>query len=384
MPYHINAKGDAGLCKAVKGNCPFGDADEHFTTPEAARAAFEKASEAARAVPENWNAKDIADSLRYNPKLRGTDLASVRENLRRDYEDALTYKALEAKDLIPHYGDYSPGYDATDFTVYPITGGKQLSISATQNSYNDDEPLTNHTNYVQDHDEDESTSWDETKYHTYTVDVRPQDQAQVDAHETRERLKDLYANLDRPEYPEWMALPPKSPTSLSSGYRELSATAKATEAVKKLEQKIAGANKAGSSIQGYTKKLDTLAAEKLEVVNTLSAVTSPRVTKALKHEVALIDDETARTSKLKANATNRAKPANLVNLQNQLTKAKEAVENSKVTLRKAMEKEAFDRLVSHHPSTDRRRSNAQAKAWLKAHPELVDVVMKEELDKRSY
>lgn len=40
MVYHINSKGETGLCKAQKA-CPFGGSDAHFTTKEAARFAFE-------------------------------------------------------------------------------------------------------------------------------------------------------------------------------------------------------------------------------------------------------------------------------------------------------------------------------------------------------
>jgi hypothetical protein len=42
MSFHINTAGNAGECKAQKGGCPFGSADEHFATPEAARDNFEK------------------------------------------------------------------------------------------------------------------------------------------------------------------------------------------------------------------------------------------------------------------------------------------------------------------------------------------------------
>ena len=38
--YHINAKGEPGLCRAEK-NCPFGDSDHHFSTAEDARKAYE-------------------------------------------------------------------------------------------------------------------------------------------------------------------------------------------------------------------------------------------------------------------------------------------------------------------------------------------------------
>lgn len=39
--FHLNGNGDPGLCKASQGNCPFGGDEEHYTSPEAARSAFE-------------------------------------------------------------------------------------------------------------------------------------------------------------------------------------------------------------------------------------------------------------------------------------------------------------------------------------------------------
>lgn len=38
--YHINARGEAGLCRATKA-CPFGDASAHYESQEEARAAYE-------------------------------------------------------------------------------------------------------------------------------------------------------------------------------------------------------------------------------------------------------------------------------------------------------------------------------------------------------
>lgn len=43
--YHVNRAGEAGPCKATKGGCPFGGEDEHYSSPEAARAAFEESME---------------------------------------------------------------------------------------------------------------------------------------------------------------------------------------------------------------------------------------------------------------------------------------------------------------------------------------------------
>ncbi len=40
--YHVNGKGEAGLCTAQTGNCPFGGELDHYSTPEDARRAYEK------------------------------------------------------------------------------------------------------------------------------------------------------------------------------------------------------------------------------------------------------------------------------------------------------------------------------------------------------
>ncbi len=36
--YHVNPEtGNVGVCSAEKGNCPFGNAEDHYTSEEAAR-----------------------------------------------------------------------------------------------------------------------------------------------------------------------------------------------------------------------------------------------------------------------------------------------------------------------------------------------------------
>lgn len=74
MSYHINpSTGDSGKCSAKPGNCPFGSDDEHYTSPEAARAAFEASQEVntfhkAMSLKEmNAIAKDVK-----HPKLINT------------------------------------------------------------------------------------------------------------------------------------------------------------------------------------------------------------------------------------------------------------------------------------------------------------------------
>ncbi len=40
--FHINGKGEAGKCSASKGNCPFGEVEDHFASAEDARASYER------------------------------------------------------------------------------------------------------------------------------------------------------------------------------------------------------------------------------------------------------------------------------------------------------------------------------------------------------
>ena len=41
--YHLRPdSGEPGLCRAREGNCPFGDSTEHYSSPEAARKAYEE------------------------------------------------------------------------------------------------------------------------------------------------------------------------------------------------------------------------------------------------------------------------------------------------------------------------------------------------------
>jgi len=49
--FHVNPEtGDAGKCRAAKGKCPFGSLDEHYTTAEAARAAYEESQTAGERI----------------------------------------------------------------------------------------------------------------------------------------------------------------------------------------------------------------------------------------------------------------------------------------------------------------------------------------------
>jgi len=63
--YHVNpATGDVGVCTATKRACSYGDDENHFTSAEAARAAYEESSsEAPKKLSKNANPKTNLDEL---------------------------------------------------------------------------------------------------------------------------------------------------------------------------------------------------------------------------------------------------------------------------------------------------------------------------------
>lgn len=63
MKYHVNNNGEAGLCSATKGKCPFGSAAEHFTSADAARSAFEKTQDGGLASSKKIDAKPLTENI---------------------------------------------------------------------------------------------------------------------------------------------------------------------------------------------------------------------------------------------------------------------------------------------------------------------------------
>lgn len=81
--YHINSKGEAGICRAHKGACPFGGDDNHFPTAELARAVYEEEQ------GNSWDASAEAANT-----LSPAALAEAADNAR-----GLMYSTLSLKDL---------------------------------------------------------------------------------------------------------------------------------------------------------------------------------------------------------------------------------------------------------------------------------------------
>ena len=65
--FHVNGKGEAGKCSAEKGGCPFGGENEHYTSKENARKAYEakmgSTVESARKTPHYTTVERAFENL---------------------------------------------------------------------------------------------------------------------------------------------------------------------------------------------------------------------------------------------------------------------------------------------------------------------------------
>lgn len=111
--FHINTKtGEPGKCSATNGKCPFGGADEHFTSLAAARVA----SEAQLSEANGWEAsKKEAEKLSPAVEALMADIAQLENNparhhygfpedemVRYNIDQAIAEKKAKLRELLPH------------------------------------------------------------------------------------------------------------------------------------------------------------------------------------------------------------------------------------------------------------------------------------------
>jgi len=111
--YHLNSKGEPGNCRAAKGNCPFGSDDQHFSTKEAARSAYEKEMAA-------------FDAFKISPLGK---LDSATDKAIRDFKLSFA-RAVE-------WLEDHPKIAATGFTSLGIIGASILANQLAVNYYAD-------------------------------------------------------------------------------------------------------------------------------------------------------------------------------------------------------------------------------------------------------
>lgn len=86
--FHVNKKGEPGPCGAEKGGCPFGGSEKHFTSPEAARAAYEA------------DQKTLNEPLKKSRPLKQSDINAMSpEELRAYLENFDAATATQYPDI---------------------------------------------------------------------------------------------------------------------------------------------------------------------------------------------------------------------------------------------------------------------------------------------
>jgi hypothetical protein len=99
MLYHVNPEtGATGKCSATKGGCPFGSTDEHFTSAEAARAAFESSQKTFSGVSKSADLSTILPD--WHDKLPSHIETKIAKKLRDDFEFV---RAVEAGEIETKY-----------------------------------------------------------------------------------------------------------------------------------------------------------------------------------------------------------------------------------------------------------------------------------------
>lgn len=99
--YHVNPKtGEPGICKAAK-SCPFGGLEVHYTSPEAARAAYENSQAGAFSSPKNARVKRVptpktksefsAAILQVIPKVEESSVVPMPTTDLKEANGALSY-----------------------------------------------------------------------------------------------------------------------------------------------------------------------------------------------------------------------------------------------------------------------------------------------------
>lgn len=106
--YHINSKGVPAICKAEKGNCPFGGANDHYDSPEQAQAAADKI------MAETYEILPYSDS---EPKISVQQAKALNQNIKAFAKDMYIYTDYY-DDVQPEGAEISANQAGADYFDY--------------------------------------------------------------------------------------------------------------------------------------------------------------------------------------------------------------------------------------------------------------------------
>lgn len=112
--FHVNGNGEAGACRASKGECPFGGQDRHFTSAEAAREFYESSMTGKNLAVVTVAAVDREFRIdQRNFELQGANYDLVLEAARKSKAEGqfmvIASKFVDEKE--PGYAELPPTWD---------------------------------------------------------------------------------------------------------------------------------------------------------------------------------------------------------------------------------------------------------------------------------
>lgn len=124
--FHTNAKGEPGRCSAQQDNCPFGGSEDHYSTPAAARAAYEELQQTSfRQALSKANQKEEQLRVRFSASLailedRGIDPEGENGYTPEAIREFLaTAEELNVRDdEVADWLDTSDSYDAAMLNLH--------------------------------------------------------------------------------------------------------------------------------------------------------------------------------------------------------------------------------------------------------------------------
>lgn len=118
--YHLNPEtGEAGVCRALAGNCPFSAGSEHYSSVEEARASYEAIMEGKREKPLSWLLSQKGAPLRGPEGSR-----ALAQALHSEYEALKSRLSPLQRDELLNYTQF--GFER----VNPRLRGQELTASA--------------------------------------------------------------------------------------------------------------------------------------------------------------------------------------------------------------------------------------------------------------
>lgn len=379
MAYHINNKGETGFCKAEK-QCPFGDAEQHYSSAEAARAAFEETNAANVLVSnsiEFWDANELEASIATSPALHGVTLQEIRDNVKLDFEEALQTKTFDTRTFLMAYGMIPRDAEPEDYELtFGHNGSSLYAVVSVVKTNSSNEPFENVANLISQnkeptHDLNNSSA----SIQKYFIKLKPSDEAKGRALYNRAALKESYANLSNKEYPNWMVLPAKEPMGAGIHPAALTVLRNAHIALQEVTKASSLAASNASVLQKYSQRITELDKKKAEVEKTIAEASSPESKKALLAEIDSLNREAdSQRYSLSSESDLLASKARKIRLD--LTTEEYNYEKAQANLREAAETFAIKILANRHPSTKKARALSQAKEWVRNHPNLVNSILK--------